>query len=98
MANVFNPAGADRQDFTDLFANLDYLDLAYVAEAGGIRAIAEYLATQIASVRADLSVHYVTTETLSLLEQRVAALEGRMSSAEEAIDDLRDRVSALEGG
>lgn len=37
MANVFNPAGADRQDFTDLFANLDYLDLAYVAEAGDPR-------------------------------------------------------------
>lgn len=98
MAMAFNPAGADRQDFTNLFANLEYLDLAYLAEWGGIEALANHLALQIASIRADLTTHYVSSEELEPLVQRVAALESRMTAAETAIADLDARVRALEGG
>lgn len=67
MSSNLNPAGATRQDFIDLFT--------YLKEGGGLQAIVETLALNIAAIRADLAVHYVTESDFAALEARVAALE-----------------------
>ena len=68
MAAIFNPSGADRQDFASLFA--------YLEENGGLQAIVENLALNIAAIRADLAANYVTESQYAALEARVEALEG----------------------
>ena len=67
MSSNLNPAGASRQDFIDLFT--------YLKEGGGLQAIVETLALNIAAIRADLAANYVTDSQYEALEARVAALE-----------------------